>query len=112
MNAPLLAPKEFFEIENLLSAYAHKGHAGRPAALRKALTHPGRPQRSLAAIGNELTSMLAVQRKAQQAEHETLQKAIAGANGKIHSLIGKIPAHQIANLDFQLRNIVARAGQG
>lgn len=114
LYGPPLTPKEFFQIENLLSTYVHYQHArDRPIAMRKAMKQPTLPIRSVSSLGHELESMLATQQRTQanarQAQRETLQKAIADANGHIQASIGKAPAHVIAALDLQLRSITERA---
>ncbi len=110
MNGPLMTPKEFMEIENLLSTYGRYVHAGnRPIALRKALNHSSRPVKSIAALGRELDAMRNTQRQERQSQRSILQKAIASTNGHIQSLIGKIPAQEVVNLDLQLRTLAERA---
>jgi len=117
MDGPLLTPKEFFEIENLLSTYVRYTHArNRPIALHKALkqpTRPSRPTQTMASMRRELESMRDAQQRTQadtrQGQREILQKAIATVNGRIQASIGKVPAHVIASLDLQLRSITERA---
>lgn len=119
MDGPLLTPKEFRHIENTLAFYVRYQHAKhRPIALRKALkqpTRPSRPTQSMAGLKRELESIRVAQQKAhagtRQGQRETLQKAIAAANGRIQASIGKVPARVIVDLDLRLRSIAERASQ-